>query len=741
MLRSSCQNDYILPLPNILNFMKKIYLTSLLVLCFFAPRMAHAQTWLWAHGAGSNAYDYSRQAATDKWGNAYMTGEFPGDSITFGSTTLYNPVSGGGRKDLFLTKYNAAGTALWTRGATIGLYDEAGTSVATDSAGNVYLAGYYSSDSVRFGSTTVHHTIPGWRVFLDKDIFLAKYDSSGTLLWVRNFGTRFDDVANGVTVDPSGNVYITGYFSDDSIQMGGTTLINTSPGYNSDVFLAKLSPAGTVLWAKKAGGYSYDEAAAVTTDRSGNVFITGKFPSDTFYTESGYLVNDTIGTFDVFVMGYSSGGSFLWAKRAGARRDDRGIALATDSVGNVYVGGEYNSMSIQFGSTTLTKAAAVTTLSDIFLVKYSAGGSVVWAKSAGTVYNDWMSSVVLDTLGYVFISGESYSHTGVSAWFDALELYEGGGFFAKYDPATGAALQVHKVRVIAPYIAIDKFNGIYVTGSIGTSTMFDAISVPYVGAFDVVIAKTYDTCAPPLLYPIGGPSAVCTGDSVVLFNAVSGGVWTVSNAFYATVSATGIVKGLVPGVVTISYTKTRGCGAARTMTKTVTINVTPAAGTLSGSSTVCVGQTTTLTASVGGGTWSTPGTNASVSSGGVVTGLAAGLALVSYTVTNSCGSVAATKMLTVIPEADCPSGFTNLPVVNEVQIFPNPAKGSLTIQLPDGVSAGRVIISDLPGRVVLRTAISTRNAVISVAGIPAGVYILSLQTDGHPLRSKVTIAE
>ncbi len=720
--------------------MKKIYLL-LSVFCFFMPRIAGAQTWLWAHGAGSNAYDYSRQAATDKWGNAYITGEFPGDSITFGTTTLYNAVFGTGRKELFLTKYNAAGTALWTRGTTIGLYDEAGTSVATDSAGNVYVAGYYSSDSVRFGSTTVHHTIPGWRVFLDKDIFLAKYDTGGTLLWVRNFGTRFDDVANGVTVDPSGDVYITGYFSDDSIQIGGTTLINTSPGYNSDVFLAKLSPAGTVLWAKKAGGYSYDEAAAVTTDRSGNVFITGKFPSDTFYTGSGYLVNDTISTFDMFVMGYSSAGSLLWAKRAGARRDDQGLALATDSVGNVYVGGQYNSMTIQFGSTTLTKAASVTTLSDIFLVKYSAGGSVVWGKGAGTVYNDWMSSVVLDTLGYVFISGESYSYSGVSAWFDALELYNGGGFFAKYDPATGAALQVHKVPVTTPYIAIDRFNGIYVTSAITGPSMFDAIPVPWVGAFDAVIAKTYDTCAPPLLFPIGGPSAVCTDDSVVLFNAVSGGEWAVSNSFYATVSVAGIVKGLVPGVVTISYTKTRGCGAARTMTKTVTINVSPAAGTLSGGSTVCVGQTTTLTASVSGGTWSTPGANASVSAGGVVTGIAAGLALVSYTVTNSCGSVAATKMLTVIPEADCPSGITDRAVVNELQVFPNPAKGLLTVQLPDGVSVGQVVITDLPGRVVLRTGISARNAVISVAGLPAGVYILSLQIGHHTLRSKVTIAE
>jgi hypothetical protein len=730
----------IVSLFDIHHFMTKRYLTLLSVLCFVMPHGLIAQTWLWANGAGSQGYDYSRQAATDKWGNAYITGEFPGDSISFGTTTLYNPNPGTGRREFFLTKYNSAGAVKWVRGATIGMYDEAGTSVATDSAGNVYVAGYYQSDSVRFGGITVNHTIPGWRVFLDKDIFLAKYDTAGTLLWVRNFGTRFDDAANSVAVDPSGNVYITGYFSDDSIQMGGTTLINTSPGYSADVFLAKFNPSGALIWAKKAGGYLYDEGAAVTTDRSGNVFVSGKFTSDTFFTGSGYLVNDTVGTFDMFVMGYSSTGSLLWAKRAGAKRDDIGCALAADSVGNVYVGGQYKSMSIQFGSTVLTKAASVLT-SDIFLVKYSPGGSVLWAKRAGNVLNDYMSSVVLDTLGYVFISGESHYNTGVSAWFDTLELYNGGGFFAKYDPVSGAALQVHRVPLTTPYIAIDRFNGIYVTSAIVGASMFDAISVPCVGMFDAVIAKTYDTCAPPLLYPIGGPSAVCTGDSVVLFNAVSGGMWSVSNSFYATVSASGIVKGLVPGVVTITYLKIRGCGAANAVTKTVSINVSPAAGTLSGGSTVCVGQTTTLTASVTGGTWSTPGANVSVSSGGVVTGVAAGLGLVSYTVTNSCGSVAATKMLTVIPAADCPAQ-TELPVPQgDVRVFPNPAKDILHVQLPDGVSVANIVITDLPGRTLKSAGISSASATVSLAGIPAGVYILSIEAGGQTTRTKFLISE
>jgi aminopeptidase YwaD len=121
--------------------------------------------------------------------------------------------------------------------------------------------------------------------------------------------------------------------------------------------------------------------------------------------------------------------------------------------------------------------------------------------------------------------------------------------------------------------------------------------------------------------------------------------------------------------------------------------------------------------------------------------VAAGLGLVSYTVTNSCGSVAATKMLTVIPAADCPAQ-TELPVPQgEVRVFPNPAKDILHVQLPDGASVANIVITDLPGRTLLRAEISSLNSSVSVAGIPAGVYILSVKAAGQTTRNKFLISE
>jgi aminopeptidase YwaD len=121
--------------------------------------------------------------------------------------------------------------------------------------------------------------------------------------------------------------------------------------------------------------------------------------------------------------------------------------------------------------------------------------------------------------------------------------------------------------------------------------------------------------------------------------------------------------------------------------------------------------------------------------------VAAGLGLVSYTVTNSCGSVAATKMLTVIPAADCPAQ-TELPVPQgDVRVFPNPAKDILHVQLPDGVSVANIVITDLPGRTLKSAGISSASATVSLAGIPAGVYILSIEAGGQTTRTKFLISE
>ncbi len=148
---------------------------------------------------------------------------------------------------------------------------------------------------------------------------------------------------------------------------------------------------------------------------------------------------------------------------------------------------------------------------------------------------------------------------------------------------------------------------------------------------------------------ITGLSAVCIGSTITMTDAITGGTWSMSNA-NATIGTTGIVTGVTTGIDTVMYSVTNVCGTAST-TKTITINPLPNAGTITGTSAVCVGLTTALTSSVGGGTWSSSNANATVGTTGIVTGVTTGTSIISYTVANSCGTASATRMVTITTTA------------------------------------------------------------------------------------------
>ena len=125
---------------------------------------------VWAKAAGGTGTDEPYGIATDATGNIYITGNFGSSSITFGTVTLTSP-------GFFLTKYDANGNVLWAKSAGGSAYSNSGNAVATDASGNVFVTGSFPS-SLSFGTTTLTNTD-------NPDIFIVKYDASGTVLWAR----------------------------------------------------------------------------------------------------------------------------------------------------------------------------------------------------------------------------------------------------------------------------------------------------------------------------------------------------------------------------------------------------------------------------------------------------------------------------------------------------------------------------------------------------------------------------
>ena len=225
--------------------------------------------------------------------------------------------------------------------------------VATDSSGNVYLTG--GTKGGLDGNTSVGNT----------DLFVVKYNSSGTKQWTEQLGSESTDTANGVATDSSGNVYLAG------VTYGG--LDGNSNEDNADLFVVKYSSSGTKQWTKQLGTGEYDEARGVATDSSGNVYVVGG-------TKGRLNGISNSGRTDVFVIKFNSSGTRQWTKPLGTAQNDLANGVSIDSSGNFYVAGvTYKDLD---GNTSAGSA-------DLFVAKYNSSGTKQWTKQLGSSSPDY----------------------------------------------------------------------------------------------------------------------------------------------------------------------------------------------------------------------------------------------------------------------------------------------------------------------------------------------------------------
>src|SRR5690554_4363499 len=233
--------------------MTKGILIVILLTSLSTGLLAQAPPWLWVASVKEQEGNMGGDVAIDAHGNIYMTGDFTA-TLTLENETL---VSRGG-KDVFIAKYNSLGKLVWAKSAG-GIYDDKPPSIAFDNAGYVYIAGSFAEqahfDNQQVMSQGQH------------DIFLAKYDPDGNLVWVKSFGgSRTESLGastgGGLFIDAYNRIYIAGSFHETA-DFDGVSI--TSKG-GQDVYLAKLDSAGTVLWAKSAGSSSSDFGTDVCVD-------------------------------------------------------------------------------------------------------------------------------------------------------------------------------------------------------------------------------------------------------------------------------------------------------------------------------------------------------------------------------------------------------------------------------------------------------------------------------------------
>ncbi len=375
--------------------MKRVTLTWIFVSAFIFHSAAQTPNWKWANKAGKAKGDRASSICSDLSGNIYVCGEFQSAQISWGNNTGYG-------SDFFIAKYDNNDNVIWARVGG-GTDHDVVTDIAVDAQSNVYVTGYFVSPQIIFPTATLINTSSG-----SSDIFIAKYDNNGAFLWARSAGGAGNDVAKTLSVDATGNVFVAGEYKSNSIVWGTNTLLNANAG-TSDIFIFKLDATGSPLWSIGTGGMNDDEVTALCTGVNGEIYIAGNFKSSAITFGTSTLMN--AGGSDLFFTKLDANGNFPWAFAVGGSTDDSVHCISADNIGNIYLGGEFSSDSITFGSNTLVNTTNGN--SDAFITKVDSLGSIIWCKSISGTGNESATGISSEVAGNICITG-SYSSQSIT---------------------------------------------------------------------------------------------------------------------------------------------------------------------------------------------------------------------------------------------------------------------------------------------------------------------------------------
>ena len=339
-------------------------------------------------------------------------------------------------KSIFIPQVaSAQSSRLWATYYAGTISGEA-SSVATDAAGNVYLAGTANSPGLASGGfqDTLH--VGGFG-----NAFLVKFNANGNRLWATYYGGTIGTSANSVATDAAGNVYMSGTTQDTVgiASPGGfrNTFMGNKVGNQNypvfDAFLVKFDANGNRLWAtyyniETDSGYPQPFDNAIATDAAGNVYMESTTNSDTGIASGGFqnIYKGTSGYFglggDAFLVKFDANGNRLWSTYYGASGYELGRCVATDRAGNVYLGGTTNSTdSIASGGFQNSPGnhGAQFGYMNAFLVKFNANGNRLWATYYGGLESDYVEdgveSIATDALDNVYFTGVTCSTDSIAS--------------------------------------------------------------------------------------------------------------------------------------------------------------------------------------------------------------------------------------------------------------------------------------------------------------------------------------
>lgn len=286
-----------------------------------------------------------------------------------------------------------------------------------------------------------------------------------------------------------------------------------------------------------------------------------------------------------------------------------------------------------------------------------------------------------------------------------------------------------------PAVATVSSSGVVTGIAVGTSIISYTAS-------GCTVTRVVTVTAPADAGTISGVTSACIGMTTSLTSSVTGGTWSSTTPAVGTVSTSGVVAGLTSGTTTIRYIVTNGCGSDTALV-VVNVGTTLYVAPITGVDSVCPGFHDTLSSATGGGVWTSTNTSlATVSSTGVVTGVAPGYDTIVYTVTNSCGTVAVKFRIKVRNPVGCPAGIGEIvPVpVAGIDVYPNPNSGAFTLRFNSETSVpAHITITDVVGRVVHEQELRANTETDVMLNRPPGIYFVNAVSGDKRYTAKVMV--
>jgi len=471
---------------------------------------AGTQQWASRYNNTTNGTDEAWDIGVDNSGNVYVTGTSDGSGANSAATSI---------------KYNSAGTQQWAI-----RYDGAGANIdatyalfVNQTTGDLYVTGYsYISAAIGFNYITI------------------MYNTAGAQQWATQYNgpdTKYDE-ARAITVDASGNVYVTGYSQTNVLT-------------NYDYATVKYNSTGAQQWAQlyNGTGNDLDRANAIAVDATGNVIVTGK------------SVGASTAAEDIVTIKYDNSGTQQWLNRYNGPSNgyDEGKGIATDPTGAIYISG----YSFTTGSNN-----------DYTTIKYDASGVQEWiTKYNGTGNNaDQAAAIAIDNIGNIYVSGLSKG-SGTNEDYETIkycQLTSNAG--ADTTICLGASAQLNSSAIGAVSYAWLPNDGtlsnLTIPNPIATPTTTTTYYVAITNTNGCTDLDTVIITVVPLPSPVitaNGPTSFCIGGNVTLTS-------NIENQYQWSTGTNDTLQAITvntSGTYTVTITNIYGCSSTATQTVTV----------------------------------------------------------------------------------------------------------------------------------------------------------------------------